>query len=95
MTNEATTLTFGRINQHGREALIDWLRERMREPMHAEATADDLIHRLDGSHAEACGLTVELGQFKSASGHPETYSFDGHEYDLVEIDEDGNEIMVG
>ena len=81
MSNE--THIVGEVNQAGREALTNWLREVLSEPFYATEFATKFINELDGSDAEVCGLSVEISGLKTASGNPETYRFESGEYDLV------------
>lgn len=87
-----TTYIVGEINAKGAAALVDWLRDNLADPIHAEAWAADLIANLDGSFADEQGLSVELRGSRSNTGNPVVYSFDAGEYDLVTYDEDGVEI---
>lgn len=92
MTNEVEYVVFGEVNEAGHDALVAWLEKNMKNPHYAEAVANDLISKIDGSYAADCGMSVELRGMSSASGNPETYCFSAGEYDLVTMDDFGNEI---
>jgi hypothetical protein len=92
--DEETTITFGRLNSKGKAALTEWLRDVLKEPIFAEAWAAHIACSIDGSDAANIGMRCEVGCFQTKSGNPATYHFGRDEYDLIVIDEHGEELSA-
>lgn len=88
---QCNTLEIVQINAHGRANLIQWLGKSIHAWLDRERYADTLLANFDGSD-HRCSLKVEVGKWDSSDLTPQTYVFGREEYDIVTLDNLGNEI---
>jgi hypothetical protein len=82
------------VNDKGRGNLISWLEGVLEgeRALFADAWADRLIEGVNGALDDGCMFCVEVPRTKTRSGAAEVYDFDGDEYDVIVLDEDGTVI---
>lgn len=85
-------ITYAEVNAKGRENLIEYLRDWLKEPETAERHADYLIDAMDGSDPEVRTISVEVRGMDTVANNPMTYSFGRDELGYGTIDDDGHEV---
>jgi len=86
-------ITFAEINDKGRNNLVAYCREWLKDPRDAESTASRLIENMDGSDPYERTICVELRMFDTKTGNPLTYSFDESELTFITLNKDGDEVL--
>jgi hypothetical protein len=74
------------VNSTGREDLIAYLRDWLKEPENAERHADALIDGFDGSDTESTP-TVEIRGFYTTTGNPIVYTFGRGDLNIEEVED--------
>lgn len=74
-------MEYATVNENGRNAFIQWLKNILIDVQFASDIADDLISNFDGSYQ----TSIEVRSSKTKSGYPETYVFSNEELNWHEI----------